>query len=33
MYRDISQVETKGKIRYRDGRVGEITTKVNILSI
>ncbi|HAJ28258.1 MAG TPA: long-chain fatty acid--CoA ligase, partial [Syntrophus sp. (in: bacteria)] len=33
MYREISQVETKGKIRYRDGRVGEITTKVNILTI
>jgi long-chain acyl-CoA synthetase len=33
MYREIVQVETKGKIRYRDGRVGEITTKVSILTI
>jgi long-chain acyl-CoA synthetase len=33
MYRDVAQVETKGKLRYRDGRVGEITTKVNILAV
>ncbi len=33
MYRDMTQVETKGKLRYRDGRVGEITTKVNILAV
>ena len=33
MYREIAQVETKGKIRYRDGRVGEITTRVNILTV
>ncbi|HOF04064.1 MAG TPA: AMP-binding protein [Syntrophales bacterium] len=33
MYRDVKQVETKGKIRYRDGRVGEITTNVKILTV
>jgi len=33
MYRDVEQVETKGKIRYRDGRVGEITTNVRILAL
>jgi len=33
MYRDLTQVETKGKIRYRDGRVGEITTTVRILDL
>jgi len=33
MYRDVEQVETKGKIRYRDGRVGEITTNVRILTL
>jgi long-chain acyl-CoA synthetase len=32
MYRDVEQVETKGKIRYRDGRVGEITTNVRIMT-
>lgn len=32
MYRDVEQVETRGKVRYRDGRIGEITTNVRILT-
>ncbi|MBP8981296.1 MAG: AMP-binding protein [Syntrophobacterales bacterium] len=33
MYRDVTQVETRGKVRYRDGRIGEITTTVRILEL
>ena len=32
MYRDERQIDVKGKIRYRDGRVGSIETKVRIIT-
>jgi len=33
MYRNEKNVRVKGKVRYRDGRVGEIETTVNIIKI
>jgi len=33
MYQDKKELEVKGKIRYRDGRVGEITTRVRIINV
>lgn len=33
MYRNEKSVQVKGKVRYRDGRIGEIETTVNIIKI
>ena len=33
MYRDEKNVQVTGKIRYRDGRIGEIETTVNIIKV
>ena len=33
MYRDKKNVKVIGKIRYRDGRIGEIETTVNIINV
>ncbi|MBP7340951.1 MAG: AMP-binding protein [Smithellaceae bacterium] len=33
MYGGLASVQVTGKIRYRDGRVGEIETSINILSV
>jgi len=33
MYRNIKELDVKGKIRYRDGRVGEIMTRVNVIDV
>ncbi|MDX9820400.1 MAG: AMP-binding protein, partial [Syntrophales bacterium] len=33
MYRDETSVDVKGKIRYRDGRVGTIETKVRVIPV
>jgi long-chain acyl-CoA synthetase len=33
MYKDQDQVEVRGEVRYRDGRVGSIGTTVNILAV
>lgn len=33
MYRDTNELEVTGKVRYRDGHVGSITTKVKILTV
>jgi len=33
MYRDETYVDVKGKIRYRDGRVGTIETKVRVIPV
>ena len=33
MYRDDKELEVTGKVRYRDGHVGTIETKVNILTV
>jgi long-chain acyl-CoA synthetase len=33
MYSGLASVQVTGKIRYRDGRVGEIETSINILSV
>jgi long-chain acyl-CoA synthetase len=33
MYRDQSELEVTGKVKYRDGHVGTITTKVKILTV
>jgi long-chain acyl-CoA synthetase len=33
MYRDEKELEVTGKVRYRDGHVGTIETKVNILTV
>jgi long-chain acyl-CoA synthetase len=32
MYRNLEALDVKGKIRYRDGRVGEIATRVRVIS-
>lgn len=33
MYQDKKELEVTGKIRYRDGRVGEITTRVRVIDV
>ena len=33
MYSDLKELEVTGKVRYRDGQVGTITTKVKILMV
>ncbi|MDQ5985635.1 MAG: Long-chain acyl-CoA synthetase [Syntrophus sp. SKADARSKE-3] len=33
MYRNIKELDVKGKIRYRDGRIGEITTRVRVIDV
>ena len=33
MYSDLKELEVTGKVRYRDGQVGTITTKVKILTV
>ena len=33
MYSDQKELEVTGKVRYRDGQVGVITTKVKILTV
>ncbi len=33
MYHDLKELEVTGKVRYRDGHVGTITTKVKILTV
>ncbi len=33
MYNDLKELEVTGKVRYRDGHVGTITTKVRILTV
>lgn len=33
MYRDEKNVRVQGKVRYRDGRIGEIETTVNIIKV
>ena len=33
MYRDQKELEVTGKVRYRDGQVGTITTKVKMLTV
>ncbi len=33
MYSGLKNVQVKGKIRYRDGRIGEIETTINMISV
>jgi len=33
MYRNLKELDVKGKIRYRDGRVGEIVTRVRTIEV
>jgi long-chain acyl-CoA synthetase len=33
MYGDSKDVHIKGKVRYRDGQIGEIETNVNIIKV
>jgi long-chain acyl-CoA synthetase len=33
MYRDEKNIRVRGKVRYRDGRIGEIETTVNIIKV
>ncbi|MDD5711546.1 MAG: AMP-binding protein [Smithellaceae bacterium] len=33
MYNNIAQVDVKGKVRYRDGQVGQIETRVNVIAV
>jgi long-chain acyl-CoA synthetase len=33
MYRHEKNVRVQGKVRYRDGRIGEIETTVNIMKV
>jgi long-chain acyl-CoA synthetase len=33
MYGGLKNVPVTGKIRYRDGRIGEIETTINIISV
>jgi long-chain acyl-CoA synthetase len=33
MYAGRSSVEVTGKVKYRDGRVGEIETTINVISV
>ncbi len=33
MYRNEKNVQVQGKVRYRDGRIGEIETTVNIIQV
>jgi long-chain acyl-CoA synthetase len=33
MYNNQKDVEVTGKIKYRDGRIGEIETKINIINV
>ena len=33
MYEDIKEVHVTGKVRYRDGQIGEIETKVKIINV
>ena len=33
MYSDTQEIDVKGKVRYRDGQIGEIETKVKIINI
>jgi long-chain acyl-CoA synthetase len=33
MYRNIRELDVKGKVQYRDGRVGEIMTRVRVIDV
>ena len=33
MYSDLKELPVKGKVRYRDGTIGSIETKVKILAV
>jgi long-chain acyl-CoA synthetase len=33
MYANMQEIEVTGKVKYRDGRVGEIQTKINIICV
>ena len=33
MYHNEKNVRVQGKVRYRDGRIGEIETTVNIIQV
>jgi long-chain acyl-CoA synthetase len=33
MYRNIEELDVKGKVKYRDGRVGEIMTRVRVIDV
>jgi long-chain acyl-CoA synthetase len=33
MYRQIKELDVKGKVRYRDGRIGEIMTRVRVIDV
>jgi len=33
MYRNLKELDVTGKIRYRDGRVGEISTRVKVIEV
>lgn len=33
MYRHLKELDVKGKVRYRDGRIGEIVTRVRVIDV
>jgi hypothetical protein len=33
MYGEEESIDVKGKVRYRDGQIGEIETKVKIINV
>ena len=33
MYSDLKEIDVKGKVRYRDGQIGEIETKVKVINM
>ena len=33
MYQGLKNVEVTGKVKYRDGRIGEIETTINIINV
>ena len=33
MYNNLKNVEVTGKVKYRDGRIGEIETTINVINV
>ena len=33
MYQNLKNIEVTGKVKYRDGRIGEIETTINIINV
>lgn len=33
MYRNVKELDVKGKVKYRDGRIGEIMTRVRVIDV